>query len=100
MVEKKVITLKFDDLSLPSLSGDPDGERAFNTQVKPKLDESDYENGIIIKFPDYISIIGASFMQGFSRFFVQKIGYDGIKERIEFQTSSKELTQEVYDDIY
>lgn len=100
MIEKKVIILKFEDLSLPSLSGDSDGEKVFNNQVKPKLEESDYEKGIIIKFPDYISIIGASFMQGFSRYFVQRIGYDGIKNKVEFQTSSDELTQEVYDDIY
>lgn len=95
----KQINLEFEPLSMPSLSGDAKGEAVFKKQVEPKLLESDYQNGFIIKFPDHISIIGASFLQGFVREMVRKIGYDGIVNRVRFETSDEELTKEVYDDI-
>ncbi len=95
----KQIDLKFEPLNMPSLSGDQNGEAIFQKQVKPRLTEIDYENGFIIKFPDHISIIGASFLQGFVRDLVRKIGYDGIIERVHFETADEELTKEVYDDI-
>lgn len=100
MNEKVEIKLEFKDQTLPSLSGDDYGEEVYMEQVQPKVKSSDFENGFIITFPDYISIIGASFLQGFCRQLINKIGYDGIQKKIIFKTSSEELTQEVYDDIY
>lgn len=95
----KQINLEFEPLNMPSLSGDSKGEATFKEQVESKLTNDDYKNGFIIKFPDHISIIGASFLQGFVREMVRKIGYDGIMSRVHFETSDEELTKEVYDDI-
>lgn len=95
----KEITLQFQDKSKPALSGDPQGEETFKTQVQPYLQEKDYSDGFKIIFPNHIEMIGSSFMQGFSREMIKKIGYKGVVSKVKFETQSETMSQELYDDL-
>lgn len=93
------IELHFNDKSKPALSGDSKGEEAFKEQVAPFITEEDYKKGFVIVFPQHIEMIGSSFMQGFSREMIKKIGYQGVVSKIVFKTQNESMSQELYDDL-
>lgn len=99
VMDKKKIVLNFGEKSLPAVSGNENGIYIYKKQVEGKLSEEDYQRGFIIEFPNQIEIIGSSFLQGFCKEMIKKIGYDGIQQKVQFITSSEELTREIYDDI-
>lgn len=99
-MNKKKISLAFKNNSMVAVAGDEFGRQIFEEQVKSQLTSEDYEKGFEIIFPDQIEIIGSSFIQGFSNHIIGTIGYDGIRDKVIFKTSSSDLTEEIYDDLF
>lgn len=95
-MESKVIELEFDKLST-SLAGNPYGESVFEDQVKNKID---YNTRTEIVFPDQIEDIATSFIQGFFREIIEKIGIAGFEEKIIVKAKDESLVRKITDNIY
>lgn len=89
------IYLKFDK-SATRLAGNPYGREVFREQAKDFIDY-DSKNHIII--PDNIQRIASSFTQGFFAEIIDRIGYEGIEEKIVIETSNEELKKDIYEDL-
>ena len=87
-----VIELKFDKL-LTSLAGNQFGCSEFQKQIK----EVDYDSSYKIIFPMGIKYIATSFIQGFFKSFVETIGITGIEDKVEIESSIKNLKQLIID---
>ncbi|MBS9336816.1 hypothetical protein [Fructobacillus papyrifericola] len=95
----KTIELKFANPHNPALGGVELGKETYDQQVLPMIDDRVLEGELTIRFPDNIVIIGNSFVKGFSADLIDKIGIDGVRERVHFVTSRKKLTREMYDGL-
>lgn len=93
----KTITLYFKNPNNPALGGVANGREAYEKQVRPNIDRQTLKGELCIRFPDYISIIGDSFIRGFARPMIDEIGWDGVRKRVHFVTCREELTEELYD---
>ncbi|MFC4761408.1 hypothetical protein [Fructobacillus durionis] len=93
------INLDFGSKEKWALAGDHFGKQVYQEQVANVLTDEEWQNEITICFPDQITLISISFWDGFAQPMVNKIGYDGITERVHFVTSSKKLTKELYNDL-
>ena len=92
----QTIELEFDD-KVPALGGVAMGKEAYDKQVRPKINRETLQGELCIRFPDYIFIIGDSFIRGFAGPMIEEIGVNGVRRRVHFETSRKELTEELYD---
>lgn len=93
------INLKFNPPSTQALAGIDFGKKIYKEQVAEILSNATCPEKITIRFPKSIHIIGASFWQGFIENMINEIGYDGIRERVNFVTSSDELTELLYEAV-
>ncbi|MCK8617933.1 hypothetical protein LNP00_06150 [Fructobacillus sp. M158] len=94
------INLEFKHPFTRALAGDKLGKRTYKKQVAAILSEEEWQEEITIRFPDSVYVIGTSFWHGFIDNMIDKIGYDGIRERVKFVTCSQELTDDLYEDLY
>lgn len=78
-MNNNVFNLTFDK-TVTTLAGNTFGRKTFENQVSGKVN---YNQKIVIKFPDFIDDIGTSFIQGFFETFVKKMGISGIEENID-----------------
>lgn len=92
-----IIELDFEK-DLTRLAGYPFGVRVYEEQVKNNI--VNFDDKIIIKFPERIEKIASSFTQGFFSNIVSQIGYGGVEEKVEIITRSKELSKSVMDNLY
>lgn len=80
------------ELSIPKditkLAGNSYGVKIYNEQVKDKYVIKD---GCVIVFPKQIDRVASSFIQGFFSDIMNTMGYTAIGERIEVESSIKDL---------
>ena len=88
------IELKFPNTTV-ALAGNPFGKTIFSEQVEPKL--SNYP--VTIVFPDQISFITSSFIQGFFDYWLRKMTYDQIHDNIIIQSSKKKKKKYIWDNL-
>ncbi len=82
--------------TITKLAGFPYGENIFETQVKGKID---LQQPCKIIFPNNIEGIASSFVQGFFAEIINSIGFQGIEDKIKIETSSKELTNDIWNKL-
>lgn len=90
------IELSFDKAQT-CLAGFPYGEDVYKQQVEGKINIDD---NVEIVFPDQIEMVASSFVQGFFSVLVKQIGYLGIEKNIDIKSSSDELTQSMWENLY
>lgn len=81
-MKNNVFNLKFDN-TLTTLTGNTFGRKTFEKQVAGNVN---YNEKILIIFPEYIEDIGTSFIQGFFETFVKHIGISGIENNVDIIT--------------
>lgn len=90
------IELRFDKAQT-CLAGFPYGKDVYKQQVEGKINIDD---NVEIIFPDQIEMVASSFVQGFFSVLVKQIGYLGIEKNIEIKSSSDNLTQSMWENLY
>lgn len=85
------------DKTIPVLSGNQYGVSLYNQQVKDKFRE-DRKN--VIVFPENIDDIAVSFIQGFFKDIVDRIGPDSFADYVEIESSHEDVVKKIYDNIY
>lgn len=81
------IELSFDK-KLSGLAGYQYGMSEYKKQVEGKID---FDEDIILIFPDNIVRIASSFIQGFFEEMVGKIGISGIEERVKIESTRNDM---------
>lgn len=94
MSEQK-IELKFQK-DLSKLAGNRFGRTTYDEQVKEIID---FSKKIIFVFPSGIDRIASSFVQGFFDSIMLEIGWSGIQEKIEFESSITDLKSFVLENL-
>lgn len=79
MKKNNIFQLEFKE-KYSNLTGNKYGSDIYKEQVGNNIN---YNEKITIIFPNYISSIGTSFIQGFFEVLVSKIGLSGINENVE-----------------
>lgn len=90
------IKLKFENTTT-RLAGNPYGKEIYDSQVKGKYE--DFSEPLIIVFPDNITKVASSFVQGFFTFLVSEIGYSGVFEKVTIKSSSDDISQKIMERI-
>ena len=83
--------------STTRLAGFPYGEKVYKDQVKDKIN---FDQPVTIVFPKRIERVASSFTQGFFAAFVEKIGYQGIEEKVTIVAGTEELEKNIRENIY
>ena len=68
---------------LTKLAGNPFGQKIYQ-EIK---NEIDLNNQIVFVLPDRIDRVASSFVQGFFDELYLQLGYNGINEKIDFETT-------------
>ena len=79
-IQKIILNIPKD---LTKLAGNPFGHKIYY-EIK---DQIDLNNQIVFVLPDSIDRVASSFVQGFFDDLYLKLGYNGIKEKIDFETT-------------
>ena len=79
-----------------NLAGYEYGEHEFNEQVKDKIN---YNETFTLVFPPQIEKIASSFVQGFFAKIKEKIGLQGIEERLTLKTKSDALKNSIMQNL-
>ena len=93
----KVIKIEFVQQE-PSLVGDDIGRETFTEQVLPNVDIENMEE-ITVQFPEYVSLITSSFVQGFSNAIVKRYNRDGFKKFVHIKAATKKIETDFYEDL-
>ncbi|MBQ3706513.1 MAG: DUF4325 domain-containing protein [Clostridia bacterium] len=80
-----------------ALAGNPFGKRTFNEQVKPKI--TDKDDSVVIVFPDQITHVTSSFIQGFFSTWLRDNGPQIIKKKVKIESKHKRIIDYVWDSI-
>lgn len=99
MPHKNVIELHFDEPNCLALGGRDSGHALYEEQLKNQLTKTMFDQGVLIKFPDSVVIIGSNFMKALMAPIIKSFGLYKTRQNVSFQTSSDELTKEVERDI-
>lgn len=89
----KSINLEFKN-STVALAGNPFGKNTFDTQVKPQLNNTD--DTITIIFPDQISFVTSSFVQGFFDHWLHSMSVDEIHKKIKIQAGNERVNNYIW----
>lgn len=92
---KNEIVLEFDKV-ISGLAGYDYGKEVFELQVKDKID---YNDKIIIVFPETIQRVASSFVQGFFEEIVEKVGIYGVENNIEIRSSKPDMKQIIVNNL-
>lgn len=80
---------------LTKLAGNPFGRKVY-ADIKAQID---FNNDIVFVLPDSIDRVASSFIQGFfSELFLQ-LGYNGISEKIDFETTIQNFKDFVLENL-
>lgn len=93
----KKIIIEFAKIE-PSLVGDDVGRDTFNEQILPEVDIDNMEE-IIVQFPDYVTLITSSFVQGFSNAIVRRYSRDGFKKLVHIKAATNKIESDFYEDL-
>lgn len=89
----KSINLKFKN-STVALAGNPYGKNVFNNQVMPCLDGDD--DTISIVFPDQITFVTSSFVQGFFDFWLRTMSTEEIKKKVAIEAGNDRVKNYIW----
>jgi hypothetical protein len=81
---------------ITKLAGNKYGKVIYQTQVR---DNINLEEEVVFIIPEQIDRAASSFVQGFFDDIIKKIGIEGIKTRITFQTNIPNFKQFVVDNL-
>ncbi|MCH5209814.1 MAG: DUF4325 domain-containing protein [Oscillospiraceae bacterium] len=85
------ITLNFPK-TLSGIAGYPYGEQVYNEQVKELID---WNEDITIIFPNHITLVAISFVQGFFNDMVAHWGFDETMKHVTIQAATPELIKNI-----
>jgi len=80
-----------------ALAGNPYGKKVFSEQVEPKLGGVDDE--VTIVFPEQISFITSSFVQGFFDYWLQTMSIDEIRRKIIIESSNDRVKEYIWSNL-
>ena len=80
---------------LTKLAGNPFGQKVY-AEIK---DQIDFDNDIVFVLPDSIDRVASSFVQGFFSELFLKLGYKGISEKIDFETTIQNFKDFVLENL-
>jgi len=89
------IDLEF-DRTLVALAGFPFGQATFQNQVKEKANLKD---SVIIKFPNNITRIASSFVQGFFDEWLNNYGADAIIKYVQIISSNEKIHELIFSNL-
>lgn len=81
---------------ITKLAGNKYGKVIYQTQVR---DNINLDEEVVFIIPEQIDRAASSFVQGFFDDIIKRIGIEGIKTRITFQTSIPNFKQFVIDNL-
>ena len=84
------------DKAITGLAGYDYGKKVFIEQAADKID---FNNKIIIVFPENIQRMASSFIQGFFEEIVKNIGISGIEANVEIQSGNEKLKNIILDNL-
>lgn len=87
------IELSFNDKSVQTLAGYDYGKATYDEQILKTIDFT--VDKITIIFPEYITSIASSFIEGFFDGFKRTIGINGIKEKVEIETKNENVKRKI-----
>ncbi|MDO4170323.1 MAG: hypothetical protein Q4D45_10525 [Lachnospiraceae bacterium] len=87
--------LEFDKTAI-MLAGRDYGISEFEKQIKGKVD---YNQDITLVFPDNIRSLATSFIQGFFLEFKDKLGLEGIEERVTVVDNGRDFKKLIIDNL-
>lgn len=93
---KKTIKLRILDTTVPVLTDDPIGRARFFEEVEPQLTPDDYDRGFEVEIPSFYFLIAPSWEQGFVKPIIERIGLEGLKEKIKFIHNGRDISEEFY----
>ena len=83
--------------STVALAGNPYGRKVFSEQVEPKLGKID--DVVTIVFPEQISFITSSFVQGFFDFWLRSMSIDEIKKKVLIESSNDRVKEYIWSNL-
>ncbi len=89
----KTINLAFKQTTI-ALAGNPFGKNIFKEQVLPQFSKEDDSYSIV--FPDQISFITSSFVQGFFDYWLRTMSSDEIKRKVEIKTRDERVKEYIW----
>ena len=89
------IKLTFDK-SLTCLADNPYGRTVYEEQVKGKID---YSQIAYIEFPEQITRIASSFVQGFFEEIVKKVGILGVGKKVIVVAPGVDVEKTIYNNL-
>lgn len=84
------------DKAITGLAGYDYGKKIFMEQAADKID---FNDKIIIVFPENIQRMASSFIQGFFEEIVKNIGISGIEANVEIQSGNEKLKNIILDNL-
>lgn len=90
------INLQFKKTTV-ALAGNPYGRKIFTEQVEPKLGNVD--EPVTIVFPEQISFITSSFVQGFFDFWLRTMSIDEIRKQVSIVSSNDRVKEYIWSNL-
>ena len=90
--ENKII---FEDKTLSRIAGNPLGKDTW----KAISDQIDWGGMNILIFPDYLTSVSSSFVQGFISEICSRIGIENIYRHFEFECNNSRVKKKIEDSI-
>lgn len=94
-MEKNIIELEFDK-TIAGLAGNDYGYEEYKKQMMEKFN---YEKMNIIIFPNQITKVAISFVQGMFSDILKKIKKNEIEKYVTIKSSSEQLSKKIVNDI-
>lgn len=91
-----VISLDFKKTTV-ALAGNPYGKKVFNEQVLPSLGEFDEQ--VTIVFPEQISFVTSSFVQGFFDVWLRTMSIDELKKKIKIESTNDRVKDYIWSNL-
>ena len=79
-----------------ALVHNPYGKEIYESQVADKIDFNDIN---VIVFPPEIVRASSSFVQGFFSAIIQKIGYEGLNDRVRIESGQETLKSSIQNNL-
>lgn len=95
MTKNNYIKLEFDK-TITRLAGFPYGEAVYNEQVKESVD---FSEPVTIEFPEQIVKIASSFVQGFFKEIIYKVGVEEIGKSVQIVTPNPSIEQTIISNL-
>ena len=94
-MNRKEISIVFSDKSLARIAGNPLGRETWE-KIK---DQVDWSSMNVFIFPDYLTSISSSFVQGFILEICERIGIENIYKNFAFHCDNPRVTKKIEDSI-